>query len=67
MTKKIIKDAGLIIWHNSKLELVFHTSHSHFFFNLWKDIEVAIRRLMIRHPVFVVELGDHNLILINFF
>ncbi len=46
-----------------KLELVSHTSHSRFFIGLCKDVEVAVEGLKTRHPIFVIEAGDHDLVL----
>ena len=63
MTRKVIEDTGLAIWHGSKLELVSHTGHSHLFLYLCEDIEVAIRGLKTWHPIFIAEHGDHDLVL----
>lgn len=40
-----------------------HTNYSRFFLGLCEDVEVAIGGLKIRHPIFVVEIEDHNLVL----
>lgn len=67
MTQKVIKNAGLAMWRSPKLELVSHTGHSYPFLYLCKDIEVAIGGLKTRHPIFVVEYGDYDLIFGQFF
>ena len=46
-----------------KLELVSHTSHSRSFLGFSEDVEVAIKKLKTRHPIFVLEAGDHDLVL----
>lgn len=62
-----MEDAGLAMRHSPKLELVSHTGHSRPFFGLCKDVEIAIGGLKTRHPIFVVEHGDHDLLLgLNF-
>lgn len=43
MTRKVIEDVSLAIWRGPKLEIVFHTSHGHFFFYLYKDVKLAIK------------------------
>lgn len=58
-----MKDASLAMRYSPKLELVSHTSYNCPFHRLCKDIGVAIRGLMIWHAIFVVEYGDHNLVL----
>ncbi len=63
MTRKIIKDMGLVIRRGPKLKLIFHTSHSHFFLGLCEEVEVAIGGLKIKHPIFVVKYEDHDLVL----
>ncbi|MCJ1348653.1 hypothetical protein MMC31_006886, partial [Peltigera leucophlebia] len=63
MTKEVMKDAGLAMRQRPKLELVLHMGHSRPFLGLCKDVEVAIGGLKTRHPIFVVEAGDHYLVL----
>lgn len=60
--KELIKNAGLAMRCGAKLELVFHTDHSHSFPSLCEDVEVAIEDLKIRYPIFVIETGNHDLI-----
>ena len=55
--------ANLAIKRRPKLELISHTSHSRPFFDLCEDIQVAIGGLKTRHPIFVVEIGDHDLVI----
>ena len=63
MTKEIMEDAGLAMRRGPRLELVSHTGHSQPFLDLCEDVEVAVGGLKTRHPIFVVETGDHDLIL----
>lgn len=67
ITREIMKDISLAIWQSLKLELVFHTGHNHLFLGFYEDVEVVIRGLKTRHPIFVVEYGDHDLVLDQFF
>ena len=46
-----------------KLELVSYTGHSRPFLRLCEDIKVAIEGQKIMHLLFVVKVGDHELIL----
>ena len=62
MTRKIIEDAGLAIQHGLKLELISRTNHSRLF-GLLEDVEVGIRGLKTKHPIFVIKHGDHDLVL----
>lgn len=48
---------------NLKLELVSDTSHSYLFLGFYKDVQIIIEELKIRRPIFIIEQGDHNLIL----
>ena len=63
MTREVMEDAGLAMRQGPKLELVSHTGHSRPFLGLCEDVEVAIGGLKTRHPIFVVEAGDHDLVL----
>ena len=63
MTRKVIKDANLAMRRGSKLELASHTGHSRSFLGLCEDVEVAIGGLKTRHLIFVVQAGDHDLVL----
>lgn len=63
MTREVMEDAGLAMRRGPKLELLSHTGHSRHFPGLCEDIEVAIGGLKTRHLIFVVETGDHDLVL----
>ena len=63
MTREVMEDANLAMRRGPKLELVSHTGHSRPFLGLCEDVEVAIGGLKTRHPIFVVEAGDHDLVL----
>ncbi len=55
--------ASLAIWRGPKLELISHTGYSCPFLGFCEDVEVAIGGLKTRHPIFVIENGDHDLVL----
>lgn len=40
---------------NLKLELVFYTNYSFFFYNISKDIKMTIEKLKTKYPIFIVE------------
>ena len=63
MTKKLIEEANLTMRKRPKLELVSYTGHSWLFLRLCKNIEITLGELKTKHPIFVIEAGDHNLIL----
>ena len=63
MTKELIKDANLAMRRGPKLESVLYTGYSRPFFNLYKDMEIPIGGLKTRHPIFMIEVGDYNLII----
>lgn len=63
MTRKLIKEANLAMRKKLKLEWVSYTSHRRPFLKLYENIEIAIRGLKIRHPIFIVEVEDHKLVL----
>ena len=63
MTREVMGDAGLAMRKGPKIELVSHTGHSQLFLGFCKDVEVAIGGLKTRHPIFVVEYGDYDLVL----
>ena len=63
MTRELMEDANLAMRRGPKLELVSHTGHSRPFLGLCEDVEVAIGELKTRHLIFVVEAGDHDLVL----
>ncbi len=62
-TREVIEDEGLAMQRGFKLELVSHTGHRCPFLGLCEDVEVAIGGLKTRHPIFVLEYRDHNLVL----
>lgn len=63
MTRKIIEDISLAIQRDLKLELVYHISHSRFFLSFCEDIKVSMGGLKTRHSIFILETGDHDLVL----
>ncbi len=58
-----MENADLAVRRGLKLKLVSHIGHSHFFLDLYEDVEVAMGELKTKHPIFVVEAGDHDLVL----
>lgn len=67
MTRKVIENASLAMQRGSKLELVSHIDHSHFFLGFYENIQVIIRGVKTRYLIFIVELGDHDLVLDQLF
>lgn len=67
ITGKVIENAGLAILHSLKLELMSYTSYSYSFFGLYENIEIVIKELKIRHPIFVFKQEDHNQVLDQLF
>lgn len=63
MTQEIMEDTGLAMQHGLKLELISDIRHSCLFFAFCEDVEVVIGGLKIRHPIFIIETGDHDLVL----
>lgn len=62
-----MEDAGLTMWHGLRLELVSYTCHSRAFLGSCENIKIVIGELRIKHPIFVIEIKDHNLILRQLF
>ncbi len=58
-----MEDAVLAIRRGLKLELISHTGHGCLFLGHCEAAEMAIGGLKTRHPIFVVENGDHDLVL----
>ncbi len=58
-----MEEAGLAIRSGPRLELISHTGHFRSFLGLFEDVEVAIGGLKTRHPIFVVEKTEHDLVL----
>ena len=61
--KKLMKEANLAMRKRPKLELVSHTGQSQLFLRFCEYVEIAIGRLKTKHPIFVIEAGDHDLVL----
>lgn len=53
----------LVMWHGKKLKLLSHNSYSYSFLDWCEDVEVAIEKLKIKYPIFIIEYEDHNLVL----
>lgn len=67
MTRELMEDVNLAMRQGDKLELIPHTGHNQHFFCLCENIEIAIRGLKTRHPIFVIEVGDYDLVLSQLF
>lgn len=67
MIRKLIKNTNLAMRQGLRLELVSYLEHNHLFLNFCDDLKVAIRGLKIRHPIFVIEARDHDLVLNHLF
>lgn len=67
MARKLIENANLDIKQRPKLELVSNTDYSGFFFSFCEDIEIVLEKLETKHLIFVIEAGDHDLVLGQFF
>lgn len=63
MTREVMEDAGLAMRQGPKLVLISHIGHSRPFLGLCGDVEVAIGDLKTRHPIFVVEARNYDLVL----
>lgn len=63
MIKKLMEDTNLVMKQGLKPELVSYTSHSYSFLGFYKNVERVIEGLKIRHPIFVIETGNYDLIL----
>ena len=63
MTRELMEDTNLTMRRGPKLELVSHTDNSRSFLGLCENVEVAIGGFKTKHPVFVVEARDHDLVL----
>lgn len=56
-----MKNVELAIKQGLKLELVLYISDSQFFLSLYKNVEVVIGSLKIKHSIFLVKLKDQIL------
>lgn len=63
MTREVMEIVGLAMQCGLKLELIAYIGYSHLFLGLYKNVEVAIGRLKKKPLIFVVEHGDHDLVL----
>lgn len=63
MIRELMKNINLAMKQGFKLELVFHTSYSCFFLCFCENVKVVIGKFKTKHPIFVVEANNHNLIL----
>lgn len=65
--KKLIKDANLAIKQRPKLKLILYTNYSYLLFGLCKNVKIAIGGFKTRHLIFTIKVGDHDLVLDQFF
>lgn len=67
MTKELMEEANLTMKKRSKLELVLYTDQSRHLQTFREDVKVVIRDRKIKHLIFVVEVGDQDLVLAQSF
>lgn len=60
--RNLIKDANLAMRQESKLDLVLFTSYN-YLLGFCKNVKIAIKRIKIRYPIFVVKFKDYDFIL----
>lgn len=58
-----MENTNLAIRKGLKLELVSHIGHNCPFLRFYADIEVVIKGLKTKHPIFVIKARDQDLIL----
>lgn len=63
ITSKFMENFQLAMRQRPKLELLLYTERSKSFLNLSKDVEIAISGLKTQHLIFMIEAGDHDLVL----
>lgn len=61
--RELMEDTNLAMRQRPKLKLISYKGHSWLFLGLCKDIEIAIRRLKISYPIFVIETRNYDLVL----
>lgn len=63
MTRKVMAATGPAMRKGPCLELVTHTGQHRLFLGVCENVAVNVGGLIIRTPVFIVESGDHSLVL----
>jgi hypothetical protein len=63
MTKRLMNKIDIIMCSDSRLRLIFHIEHDMNFDDVCDDVELNIKKMKIRHHVFVVIHVDHQLVL----
>ncbi len=63
MTKALMEEASLVMRSGPRLKLISYTGHFRPFLGLSEDVEVAIGGLKTRHPIFVLENAENDLVL----
>lgn len=61
--RELIKNTNLAINKGLKLELVLYMGYNRLFLVIYENIEIAIKEFQIRHIIFVIEIGDYDLVL----
>lgn len=67
MTRERIEDMGWAMQYSLKLELISYIGHNHSFLGFCEDIEVFLRVFKTRYSIFILKIGDHNLMLEQLF
>lgn len=57
-----MKDTGLGMRKFPKVKLTFQTDYNRPFLVLYEDVKIAIGELKTRHPIFVMEYRNHDLV-----
>lgn len=63
MTRKVINEAGLAMRKGPRLDTITHTGHHRPFVGVREDVPINVGDLVIHSPVFVIESGNHPLVL----
>lgn len=60
--KKLMKNIYLAIKQKSKLKLVSYIRYNYLFFGFCKKIQIVIKDLKIKYPIFVIKIRDYDVL-----
>lgn len=63
LTKKLMKDAHLVIKQVAKLKLIIFTDFTSFLIGLYENMKILIKYLKIKYLIFITKAKDNNLVL----
>lgn len=63
MTRKVMKNIGLVMRKGFKLDLMSNTGHKRIFLRLYEDVKVIMGKLKLEYLIFVIKHGNHNMVL----